>query len=64
MLCISICEFVIIIIILNIYTPVSFACDEALKNRGIYFPMKDTGHVTKNLNMSFVNILGLFVTLA
>ena len=25
----------------------SFAFDEAWKNRGIYFPMKDTDHMTK-----------------
>ena len=31
----------------NIYTPMSFACDEAQENRGKYFPMKDTGHDDK-----------------
>ena len=40
----------------------SLVCDEAQENRGIYFPIKDTGHVTKNDIDSPSNFYGLFVT--
>ena len=43
----------------------SFACDEALVNRGKYFPMKYTGHMTKKFTLIFFfDFLGLFVALA
>ena len=32
----------------HIYTIVAFACNEALENRGKYFPMNDTGHMSEN----------------
>ena len=33
----------------------SFACDEAEENRGKYFPVKDTGHMTKKIDINFID---------
>ena len=38
---------------LNIYTPMAFACNEAWKNCGKYFPMKDSGHATEKIDIDF-----------
>ena len=43
-----------------IYTPMAFACNEAEEKCGIYFPMKDTGHVTKTIDIDFFDFLGGF----
>ena len=37
----------------NIYTPMAFACNEAIKKTGKYFPMNATGHMTGKLTLIF-----------
>ena len=44
----------------NFYTPIAFACNEAIENCSKYFPMKDTGHVTEKLTVIFFRLFMVF----